>query len=155
MQIVHNSIWFGERCKRLNINENWITHILSPNMGTSDKPFFIPYSLFYKYLSAPSLFCANPSFGWWSSQSHYPPNKIPFPGAWICWLEPNEGVECLIQLLEEAMLHGFSIQCLHPWYILWWSWPLFHASGLGFDPWVQMNLLTHQHCHNNYPHPWP
>jgi hypothetical protein len=24
------------------IYENWITHILNPNMGTSDKLFFIP-----------------------------------------------------------------------------------------------------------------
>jgi hypothetical protein len=36
MQIVHNSILFGERCKGLNINENFVTHILSLNIDTSD-----------------------------------------------------------------------------------------------------------------------
>jgi len=41
MQIVHNSILFGERRKGLNVNENWVTQILSLNMGRSDVPFFI------------------------------------------------------------------------------------------------------------------
>ncbi len=146
MQIVHNSIWFGERCKRLSINENRVIHILSSNMGTSVKPFFIPYSSFCGYLSAPSLFHANPSSGWQSSQSHHPPNEIPFLGAWICWFEPNEGGECLMQLLEKVMFHGHTIQCLHLQYIPQWFWPLFHASRLGFDPWGRMNLPTHRHC---------
>ncbi len=48
MQIMHNLIWFGERCKRLNINENWATHILSLNMGTNDKPFFYSLVLFLR-----------------------------------------------------------------------------------------------------------
>ncbi len=42
MQIVHNSIWFGERCKGLSVNEIWVTHILNINMGTSEKALFIP-----------------------------------------------------------------------------------------------------------------
>ncbi len=114
------------------------------------------YSLifFYRFLNGPSLFRANPSSGWWSSQTHHPPEKIPFMGAWICWLEPNKGGECSIQLLEEVMLHGHTIWCLHPRYISWWSWPLFHVNGLGFDPWVWMNFQIHQHWQNNYPHPW-
>ncbi len=46
MQIMRNSIWFGERWKRLNINENWPTHILSSNMGTMTNLFLFP-SLFF------------------------------------------------------------------------------------------------------------
>jgi hypothetical protein len=154
VQIVCNSIWFGERCKRLNINENWITHILSPNMGTSVKPLFLPWSSFYKYLSAPSLFHANPSSNWRTSGSHHPLNEVPFLGVWICWLRPNENGECLMQLFKKMMLHGCTIQCLHL-YTSRWFWPLFHTSRLGFNPWGQMNLSAHQHCQNNYPLPWP
>ncbi len=154
MQIVHNSIWLNERCKWLNINENWLTHILSPNMGTSVKPFFIPYSSFYGYLSIPSLFHANPSSSWRSSHSHHPLNEIPLLGVCICWLESNESGECLMQLFKKMMLHGRTIWCLHLLYILWWFWPLFHASRLGLDTWGWMNLSAHQHCQNNYLHPW-
>jgi len=50
MQIVHNSIWFGERCKGLSINENWITHILSLNMGTKWQTLFYSLILFLRGL---------------------------------------------------------------------------------------------------------
>ncbi len=51
-----NSIWLGQRCKGLGINENGVPHILNPNMGTNVKPFFTPSSSFYGYPSVPSLF---------------------------------------------------------------------------------------------------
>jgi uncharacterized membrane protein len=66
--------------------------------------------LFLRTSKCSIIVSCHPSFGWWSFRTHHPLDKIPFPGAWICWFEPNEGVECFIQLLEEMMLHGCTIR---------------------------------------------
>ncbi len=55
----------------------------------------------------------NFSSSWQSSQSHHPPDKIPFPTTWIHWLESNKWFKCLMQFLEKVMLHGHTIKCLH------------------------------------------
>ncbi len=114
MQIVDNLIsWLGQRCKGLGINEYGIPHRLSSIMNSNAKAFFTPQSSFYGYPSVPSLFHVNFSSSWQSSESHHPFDKIPFPTTWIHWLESNKWFEFFMQLLEELMLHGHTIRCLH------------------------------------------
>ncbi len=83
---------------------------------------------------------SNPSSTWW--------NTIPRCMdllTWRWWMfDPTPWRS------DVAWLHNLT---LAPVYTPWWSWPLFHASRLGLDPWVWMKLLTHQHYQNNYLHP--